>query len=163
MKVTRALGVCSQEECDDFNRGVLLLNQGNEYWCPKCRFRGWIEEERRYDLAPVDAIDPIYKTVKIHFNFNPAERRYQSIAVVSVPELAYGWTYEWYQPLVKTEKRALLLGESTLCALNSGDRSGEMKELVLRFDEGDFTEQARRLEEIIEDRDRRVYAKRDTD
>lgn len=153
----RSVGFCSNTNCEDYLKGVFLLNHGNTFYCGHCGARGWIQEEIETDDAqPGEA----FKTARVHFNFNATTRRYMDIAIVDIPELPVGAVYNLYTPLVKTEKRALGIAEARLCALNSGlksDGSGITSHaMIIDYCSPDFPEQLAKLEDVLNERERRV-------
>ena len=149
----RGCGYCDNEDCIDYLKGVFLLKHGSLFYCPKCRERGFISEEIRVDYGTPNEV---YKTVRVHFGFNPASRTHTEIGVVDIPELRLGGLYEIYSPLIRTEKRALQLAEVTLCALNSGVVDEEPGITVLNIDRDDWHTQLEKLEVLLGERERRV-------
>ena len=150
----RAVGYCTNNQCENFLKGTFLLNHGDTFYCPHCRMLGFVERERW-----LDSDDQVYKTVRVHFNFNPGNKRYMEIAIVDVNELKYGGMYELYSPLIRTEQRALKIAETTLCLLNSGMKNSDgqlSNELIMDVDNGDWDAQILKLERLLEERERRV-------
>ena len=158
--MARAAGFCSLQDCENRNSGAFLLDHTQPFYCPRCRYRGWVEPEVRRDNAPADAVEPVYKEVRTHFNFDPSTRKYKETAIVRIPELSQGWSFDIYSPLTHTEKRALMMAETTLCWLNSGERTGESRDVVLDVTHEDWPKQLKRLEAVLADRDRRLHAQR---
>jgi hypothetical protein len=110
--------------------------------------------ERTTDTGPEYGV---YKTVRVHFDYNPATKRYKQIGIVDITELPNGGTYEIYSPFVKADKRALRMGEVTLCALNSGvAKESASREITINISRGDWHEQLKRLEYLLDERERRV-------
>jgi ribosomal protein S27AE len=157
----RSVGYCDNSEtCDDYHKGVFLLNHGNTFYCPRCRQLGWVEEEKRTyrDLGGVDKQQAMYREARVKFDFRPADRKYEYTAVVSVDGLDHGAVFEITSPLVKTEKRALKLAEAALCLANSG-RLGEesiSQELRIDFDSPDWQGHIEHVNKVLTERDRRM-------
>lgn len=157
-------GYCMQEACDQFNRGTMLLpsdSDGSNYYCSKCRFKGYVEQEHSVDYAPPGEKEPKYQEVRVYFSFDAYSRKYKECVVLRIEDIEDGWRYELYSPAIISEKTAFRRGEALLCSLNSGRRDGNGYELLLDFDKDrtKFSESCKKLEEILADRDRRLYAR----
>jgi hypothetical protein len=101
--------------CDDYMKGVFLLNHGDLYFCIKCRTMGFAEFEHSSFVGS----HRLFKEVRVEFDYLAIEQRYKSIAIVrdeSAPVM--GKIYTFWSPLIKTEKRALVVAESLLANLN---------------------------------------------
>lgn len=154
----RAVGYCENHKCQEFAKGVFLLNHNVRFDCTRCGEWGLIEEERYRDDA-ADDDDAVYKSVRVHFNFRPLDGQYSQIAIVDVNELRYGATYEIFSPMVKTEQRALKIAETVLCQINSGMKLVDGRATygtVLNTSMPDWPGQIQRLEEMLAERARRV-------
>lgn len=149
----RSVGYCTNSECEDFSKGVFLLNHGNSFYCPRCRCLGFTAPE--YKVYSDDAPDAVFKTVRVHFNYNPMKKVYQSIAVIDITEVTEGEQCDLYSPLIRTEMRALKVGEALICMINSGLRYGDSQEVSVSLDDDDWREQLNRINRMLEDRDRR--------
>lgn len=136
-RIKRAVGYCTQTECEDYVKGVFLLNHGDTFWCPRCKQVGFIEKEYGTSTGNFG----IYKEVRVEYNYDAVQKRYRELAIVRDESL---WgkcdVYHLQSPLIKTEKRALKVAEATLANLNMQDRpleAGEIPrthELILSFD-----------------------------
>jgi ribosomal protein S27AE len=134
----RGVGYCNSTECEDFAKGVFLLNHGDTFYCPRCRVQGSVEKERGHYTGTSE----IFKEVRVEYNFDPIQKRYQEIAIVRDESL---WgrnnVYTLHSPLIKTERRALKVAEAILANLNrySGllgpDGVPRTTEVVISFDE----------------------------
>lgn len=134
----RAVGYCMSTDCEDYAKGVFLLNHGNTFYCPRCRGKGVIEGERGHYVGSTD----IFKEVRVEFNYDPLQARYREIAIVRDESL---WgrcnVYTMHSPLIKTEKRALKVAEAILANLNryrgllDGDNIPKTTEVILSFDD----------------------------
>ncbi len=115
-KYNRAVGYCENTDCEDYAKGVFLLNHGPVFPCPRCRAQGLVMPEN----GSYTTVSDIFKEVRIEYNYDPIARRYREIAIVR-DESIMGThnVYELESPLIKTEKRALKVAESLLANLNS--------------------------------------------
>ena len=121
----RGVGYCENTDCEDYAKGVFLLNHGDTFYCPRCRQLGKVEKERGFYTGNSD----IFKEVRVEYNFDPINGVYREIAIVRDDSLVDGNVYHYYTPMVKTEKRALILAERFLGSLNQSpgfQESGEM-------------------------------------
>ena len=153
----RAVGYCYAKECDDYLKGVFLLNYGTTFYCPRCRHLGEVLPEERVD-NPSD--NGLYTAVEMYFNYQPAERVYKARAIVKIEGVPqqHG-TYVMRSPIVKTERRALKIAEQLLCALNAGlPKDNLMSEKTLTFDcsINQFRAQMEDLEDYVKAQDRRL-------
>lgn len=152
----RGVGYCETVECEDFLKGTFLLNHGDTWYCPRCGMLGFSESERKESSALPGNPDTVYKTVRVHFNFEPASKVYREIGIVDINELKGGDIYNLYSPLIKTEQRALKVAQATMCALNSGLEAGMLSEHVIDISDPHWDASLRRLETALCERDRRV-------
>jgi len=156
----RAVGYCDNNECEDFHKGVFLLNHGDQFFCPRCRQLGWVEvEQKNYrDLGGVDKQEAMYREARVRYDFRPATRKYEYTAIVSIPELDCGAVFEITSPLIKTEKRALKVAEYALCTANSGrlDSEGISTELRIDLDSDQWKEHVEHVGNVLDERDRRI-------
>ena len=44
-RMRRGVGYCESTQCEDYVKGVFLLNHGDTFYCPRCRQLGKIENE----------------------------------------------------------------------------------------------------------------------
>ena len=155
----RALGYCDNKDCEDFIKGVFLLNHSNKFYCPRCRHLGFIEPEDRID-RPCMASD-YYNEVRVEFNFNPVNGKYENIGVVLVDDMTVGGTYTLKSPLIRTEARALKVAESMLCALNSGVKDPSTVDSGLSIDLGSetFTQDLAELKRKLDIREQIVFGR----
>ena len=158
MNMKRAVGYCQNagsaghEGCEDFAKGVFLLNHGETFYCPRCRQLGEIQPERgfaeRFNDAP-------YKEVRVEFNYDPNSKTFREIAIVRDEAVwGSGSKYTLLSPLIKTEKRALKVAEAILANLQrfadlAEDGIPRTTEVIISFDEDIevFTQKMRRLGE----------------
>ncbi len=145
MGMKRGVGYCmhvgSREDqtCDDYAKGVFLLNHGDTFYCPRCRKLGTVVKERGFPEAGYG--DAPFKEVRVEFNYDPIGERYQEIAIVRDESIwGTGSKYSLLSPLIKTEKRALKVAESLLANLqrysNSFDNDDipQTTEILISFD-----------------------------
>lgn len=152
----RGVGYCDNVECEDFLKGTFLLNHGEAWYCPRCRVLGFSEPEHRETSALPGNPDTVYKTVRVHFNYEPTNRRYKEIGIVDINELKTGDVYDLYSPLIKTEQRALKVAQATMCALNSGSEAGMQNEHVIDISDPNWAASLHTLEVALCERDRRL-------
>jgi phage FluMu protein Com len=111
----RAVGYCEKDQCEDFCKGVFLLNYGDAFHCPRCRELGSVVPEK----GSYTGKSNIFKEVRVEFNWDNVNREYQEIAIVRDESL---WgrcnTYVLQSPLIKTEQRGLKVAEAILSNLN---------------------------------------------
>jgi hypothetical protein len=114
-EMKRAVGYCTKTECEDFSKGVFLLNHGKTFYCPRCREQGYVMAEEGF----ASGTSEIFKEVRVEFNFDPLNDKFRETAIVRDESL---WgrnnTYTLRSPLIKTEKRALKVAEAILANLN---------------------------------------------
>jgi ribosomal protein S27AE len=135
----RGVGYCENNDCEDFSKGVFLLNHGNTFYCPHCRQLGYVEPER----GSTENEQQIFREVHVHYNFEPLEKAYREIGIVRDDGLDVNRTnvYHLYSPLIKTENRALKVAEAVLGNLNryrgllDGDEVPKTTEIILSFDD----------------------------
>ena len=63
----RGVGYCENTDCEDYAKGVFLLNHGDTFYCPRCRQLGKVEKERGFYTGNTD----IFKEVRVEYNFDP--------------------------------------------------------------------------------------------
>ncbi len=146
----RGVGYCENTDCEDYAKGVFLLNHGDTFYCPRCRQLGKVEKERGFYTGNSD----IFKEVRVEYNFDPINGVYREIAIVRDESL---WgrnnVYTLQSPLIKTEKRALKVAEAILANLNryrgllNGDDIPRTTEIILSFDDP-FEEFSRKLQQL---------------
>ena len=150
----RGVGFCENTECEDFLKGVFLLNHGTTFYCPHCRYLGYVEAER----GNTDNDHDIFKEVHVHYNFDPTTRLYREIAIIrddSLPEDSTN-SYHLFSALVKTENRALKMAEAILANLNryrgllDGEGIPKTTEILLSFDD-DLAVFAKKLDQLSEE------------
>jgi ribosomal protein S27AE len=74
----RGVGYCENTDCEDYAKGVFLLNHGDTFYCPRCRQLGKVEKERGFYTGNTD----IFKEVRVEYNFDPINSVYREIAIV---------------------------------------------------------------------------------
>lgn len=149
----RGVGYCMNEGgilaegCEDFAKGVFLLNHGKTFYCPRCRHQGLVLEE----AGSVDRrIGEPFKEVRVEYNYDPLTKTFREIAIVrdeAIPSV--GSSYVLKSPLIKTEKRALKVAESILANLQrydfiATDDIPRATEILISFDE-DYGTLAKKL------------------
>ena len=137
-QMNRAVGYCEKTECEDYAKGVFLLNHGTTFYCPRCRDQGTVQAERGFYTGETD----IFKEVRVEFNYDPINGVFREIGIVRDESL---WgrcnVYTLQSPLIKTEKRALKVAEAILANLNryrgmlKQDEIPRTHEVLLSFDD----------------------------
>ncbi len=157
-RMKRGVGFCTHvgssesNGCEDYAKGVFLLNHGNIFYCPRCRNQGMLVSEHGHAEKNGDAP---FKEVRVEFNYNPVAERFTEIAIVRDESVwGTGSTYTLLSPLIKTEKRALKVAESLLANLQryanllfDDDDIPKTTELIVTFDDElpDFTRKMKLL------------------
>jgi hypothetical protein len=134
----RAVGYCENTDCEDFAKGVFLLNHGNTFFCPRCR----VEGRSKPEVGSYTGDTEVFKEVRVEFNYDPLNDQFREIAIVR-DESLWGTcnTYTLQSPLIKTEKRGLKVAEAILANLNryrgllDGDGIPRTTEWLLSFDD----------------------------
>ena len=136
--IKRGVGYCENTGCEDYAKGVFLLNHNQPFHCPRCRQLCKVEKERGFHAGNTG----VFKEVRVEYNFDPISNVYREIAIVRDESL---WgrnnVYTMQSPLIKTEKRALKVAEALLANLNryqgplTGDEIPRTTEIVLSFDD----------------------------
>ena len=134
----RGVGYCENTDCEDYAKGVFLLNHGDTVYCPRCRQLGKVEKERGFYTGNSD----VFKEVRVEYNFDSRTGRYREIAIVRDESLPSGLdVYTRRSPLTKSEKEAISLAEALLLQLNRyrdpSDETGvqHAASFILSFDE----------------------------
>ena len=77
----RGVGYCENTDCEDYAKGVFLLNHGDTFYCPRCRQLGKVEKERGFYTGNSD----IFKEVRVEYNFDPINGILSSQAGEEIP------------------------------------------------------------------------------
>lgn len=148
----RAVGYCENTRCEDYAKGVFLLNHSSTFFCPRCTTAGTIIVEKGHYTGTSE--DGVFKEVRVEFNYDPINSVFQEIAIVRDESLwGHHQTYTLLSPLIKTEKRGLKVAEAILANLNryrgliGQDGIPGTREVLLDFDVSleEFTERCRKL------------------
>lgn len=122
----RSVGYCVHHGCPLYLQGAFLLNNHKKsFECPRCHREGDIQHESGY----AENVQPIFKEVRLSFDYDPANCIYRTTAVI-IDESLTGLhnVYHYTAPMIKTEKHALKTAESILATLN------QMTELPIKDD-----------------------------
>jgi hypothetical protein len=117
----RGVGFCLDPQCMDFQKDIFLLEHFGPFKCSRCHKPGVKvlesgETDNDYSLD--------FWQVRVEFCYDIATRTYRSIAIVSDETMPKeGNVYTLRCPIVKTEKRALMMAESILGSLMRADDS----------------------------------------
>jgi len=146
MAMKRAVGYCTTvgggeqgSGCEDYAKGVFLLNHGETFYCPRCREIGAVIAERGISNHREGAP---FKEVRVEFNYCAVNNKFKEIAVVRDEAIwGSGSKYTLFSPLIKTEKRALKVAEAILSnlqrfsALADAEDIPRTTEIIVSFDE----------------------------
>ena len=150
MSLRRGVGYCEDTGCEEFGRGVFLLNHEGDFHCPVCRRAGRVEREKGSRAGEGRQ----FKEVRVEYGFDPVAGVYRDVAIVQDVSL---WgrqnVYTLQSPLIRTEKRALKVAEAILANLNRApdlaleDRIPNTTEVVISLDDplDEFTRKLRQL------------------
>ena len=139
-QLKRAIGICRNLECEDYNKDVFLINHGEFFTCPKCRKQGRYKQELGTTLNRT-SLD--FYQVRVEFAYDPDSDTFKSIAIVTDESMSKdgGNVYTLKSALIRTDKRALqvaeaLLGNLMLATEGIFDGNGvtRAKEHLLCFD-----------------------------
>ena len=110
----RGVGYCMNtgsievEGCEEYAKGVFLLNHGDNFYCPRCRHLGTVVKET--GTAVYGGGNAPFKEVRCEFNYDPCTEKFREIAIDRDEAIwGTGSKYTLLSPLIKTEKRALKL------------------------------------------------------
>lgn len=152
-RMRRGVGYCKDANCEEYARGVFLLNHEGEFHCPACRQRGRVEKECGSHMGT----GKLFKEVRVDYNFDPLTGFYRDVAIVQDVSL---WgrsnVYTLQSPLIRTEKRALKVAEAILANLNRcsdwafKNEIPNTSEVVLSFDDP-IDEFSRKLQHLAEE------------
>lgn len=148
----RGVGYCENTDCEDYAKGIFLLNHGLQFYCPRCRVLGHSEPESGQQQGN----EVLFSEVRVEYGFNSIEKKYTEIAIVRDESMVPQNVYVIKTPLVKTENRALKMAEALLSSLNvHGLPAGEiprMYETILSFDSSleEFTAHCQKLHEQLQ-------------
>lgn len=139
-KLKRAVGICRNLECEEYNKDVFLLDHAPNFNCTRCHKLGRYLPETS---GVLDSASMNFYQVRVEFNYDPDKDIFRSIAIVTDESLdkSGGNVYTLKTPLIKTEKRALAVAEALLSNLMQptadlfdGGGISRAKEHVLYFD-----------------------------
>ena len=54
----RGVGYCENTDCEDYAKGVFLLNHGDTFYCPRCRQLRTVFGSRSYARATASTVSP---------------------------------------------------------------------------------------------------------
>ena len=159
MNMKRGAGYCENTDCEDYAKGVFLLNHDRyNFKCPRCRQAGHVEKE--VGSCSGLGATAIFKEVRVEYNFDPVNAVYREIAIVRDESL---WgshsTYTLRSPLIRTQNRALKVAESILANLNRDPGLADSEdiprtnEVILSLDDSpeEFSRRLKVLEKQWED------------
>ncbi len=158
----RGVGYCmntgslENKGCEEYAKGVFLLNHGTTFYCSRCLCMGTVVMEtgkaEHHGRAP-------FKEVRCEFNYDPLAEKFREIAIVRDEAIwGRGAKYTLMSPLIRTEKRALNVAEAILANLQryselaGGDEIPRCTEVIISLDEdmSIFSEKMKALGEAWE-------------
>ncbi len=111
-----AVGYCTSFECKRLAVSTFVRDVGSEFICPECLQPGVEVQEQGIVIGS----SPIFREVRVEFSYSHRRKYYRHTAIVqdlSLPSCHS--VYLLRSPLILTEKRALLAGESLLGSLSA--------------------------------------------
>jgi len=63
----RGVGYCENTDCEDYAKGVFLLNHGDTFYCPRCRQLGKVEKERGFYTGNSDIFKEYLDTDEVGY------------------------------------------------------------------------------------------------
>ena len=139
-KLRRAVGICRNLGCEDYNKDVFLVNHGDFFTCPKCNLEG----RYKLEIGSTDNKTSLdFYQVRVEFCYDPDLDGFRSVAIVTDETMTKegGNVYTLKSPLIRTDKRALQVAEALLGNLMlatdevfDGSGLGRAKEHLLCFD-----------------------------
>lgn len=112
--VERGVGYCLESDCTDRGKGVFLYKNLESFFCSLCRRPGSIVRER----ASYTSSYTQFKQARVEYRYNPHTDKYTAVAIVRDESLLEGDSYTLYSPLIRTDKRALMVAELLLSNLS---------------------------------------------
>ena len=111
----RGAGYCTNRDCVDFARCVLIVGPGEKFDCPSCALAGWVERERGHIRGGFR----LYSEVRVEYGFDPRRRCYRDIARVKDTSVrSCQNVYTLQSPLIAGELEAHAIAEAILKNLN---------------------------------------------
>lgn len=135
MRAIRGAGYCLNEKCENESKGVFLLNFIEEEWfCDFCHMRGRLLIESGSFTGQGK-----FNEVRIEFGYDPANDKFDGVAIIKDNAAAGGSVFTLKSPLIRTDNRALRVGEGMLANLRRHPviEQGEIPrtdEMVLSWD-----------------------------
>ena len=131
MRMRRTIGYCLNIGCTEYAKKLFRHSSGKTFQCNECFQSGQI----RYEKGLAENTQPIFKEVRVAFNFSPSLDTYHDTAIVRDESLrGHHNVYHYSSPITQTEKRALQVAEQILATLN------QMSELPVGANLPDFFE-----------------------
>ena len=120
-RISRGAGFCVQMDCIDYHKGVFLLDHKGQFFCSRCRKLG--KKVMEYGVSDNDTSLDFWQ-VRLEYGYDIETDSYRSIVIISDEEMPKeGNRYTLYNPLLKTDKRAILTAEALLGTLMMADSS----------------------------------------
>lgn len=136
-KRVRGCGYCVNTECQHYLKQN-FLNTPDAFFCGTCKVKG---------LAALDSYEvlnshPLFRQVRLEFNFDPAQKRYRGLAIVTDDSMvSHANVFSLCIPTIGTEKLALTTAERVLNHLLATNDPSEVRyfyEDVLELSSSEF-------------------------
>ena len=113
--LVRGAGYCTNRDCVDFAKRVLLVGPGEKFDCPSCELAGWVERER----GSISGGFRLFSEVRIEYGFDPRRRCYRDITRLKDASVrSCQNVYTLQSPLIEGEDQAHAIAEAILKNLN---------------------------------------------
>jgi hypothetical protein len=130
MVVKRGVFYCDEELCPAYCKGTFVIAPAPaDHYCTACHCRGQLMLEQ----TTSDGSERPARRVTVEYNYAPKLKRYREAAIVTDEGLDRGAEWIIRSPLIKTEKRALLVAERALANL-AAFREPMRHQIVLDMD-----------------------------
>ena len=138
-RMKRGVGYCLAATCDDYAKGVFLLNHTGGFKCPNCKIIGLVMQEKGSAIN----LNTLFQEVRVEYNFDSTRLQFRDLAIVRDDSIqGPSNTYILRSPLIRTEKRALKIAEAVLANLQRrpndaliSDDIPQSTEMLLSFDD----------------------------
>lgn len=137
MRKKRAVNYCTNPDCSEFTKKLFSFYHDRVFECNECFQEGGTQRERGF----AENTQPLFKEVRVAYNFHPTLNTYRSIVVVRDESLwGHHNVYHHDCPVTVSEKRAFQIAEQILATLNQmsalpiGDELPDFFESCLSWD-----------------------------
>lgn len=107
----RGAGYCMNESCEIYLKPSFVMHSEGQFLCHKCKEKGKIKIES----FSVKNHEPVYKEVRVEFNYDPLTEQFKSLVIVRDEEIIDSANiFTLYTPSLAINKRALKVAEQLL-------------------------------------------------